>query len=301
MVGSIASGSRMQLPVLQQALDKLRKPREKTEAETKLDEIITSMKRHARDGGAEAARQKLERIKAKLKMLEMAAASAAASGDAKAARAVARQIKEAAKEMSDALRAAGGGSAGGAGAGSAGAGAGTAGAGAGAGAGTAANATQQPPSQEHLVAIANMDADNPEHQAELNGGTRGEGRQADAEGRAVALLKINDAEQALKDEPQQAAKAAPQQAGHQSQEAGKAQSGASALDDLKAEARSLLAQMRKILEQARLALMHPLAKKQDADTAQDEFRDADQALAALNAASLGGGEIGTIGGIDLKA
>ena len=275
MVGSIAPGNRMQLPVLQQTLDKLRKPREKTEAETKLDEIITSMKRNARDGGAEAARQKLERIKAKLKMLQMAAGSAAASGDAKAARAVARQIKEAAKELSDALHAAGGSSAGSAGIGS---------------------ATPPQPSQAQLAASKDMNADNPAHQAALNGGTLAEFHAVDAaaedskgnaEARAVALLKIQDAEQALQNAPQQA---------EEKDKAAAAQN----LQDLKAEARSLMQQMRKILEQARLALLHPLAQKRDAANAQDEFRAADQALAGLNAASLNTASLGNASGIDLS-
>lgn len=257
MVESIAAGGSRHLPAMQQALEGLRKPRQKTEAETKLDEILAGMKRNAKSGGAEAARQKLERIKAKLKMLQLAAGSAAASGDAKAARAVARQIKEAAKELSDALRAAGGNVGGGA-----------------AGMGAGISAMPSEAQQAQSAATKEMNADNPEHQAILNGGTRGEGRKADAEGRAVALLKIRQAEDALQNAPQK------------SDDKDKADA-AKGQADLKAEARSLLAQMRKILEQARLALLHPLAKKKDAANAQDEFRDADQALAGLNTASLG--------------
>ncbi|WP_374631870.1 hypothetical protein [Ferrovibrio sp.] len=256
MVTNIATGGNPHLPAMQTALEKLRKPREKTEAETKLDEVLSAMKRSAENGGAEAARQKLERIKAKLKMLELAAGSAAASGDAKAARAVARQIQQAAKEMADALRGAGGGS-GGAGSANITPGVGDA----------SAQSSQ-------LAAIKEMDADNPDHVAQLNGGTLAEGRKADAEGRATALLKIKQAETALQAAPQKA------------EEKDKAEA-AKGADDLKGEARSLLAQMRKILEQARLALYNPLAKKQDAANAHDDFRQAEQALAGLNAASLG--------------
>lgn len=286
MVDSIAAGGSRHLPAMQQALEGLRRPRQKTEAETKLDEILASMKRNAKSGGAEAARQKLERIKAKLKMLQLAAGSAAASGDAKAARAVARQIKEAAKELSDALRGAGGGGMSAGGVGAAGIGAGGMGA-----AGLSAMPSEA--QQAQSAAIKQMDADNPEHQAKLNGGTLGEGRKVDAEGRAVALLKIQQAEDALQNAPQK------------SDDKDKADA-AKGQADLKAEARSLLAQMRKILEQARLALLHPQAKRKDAANAQDEFRDADQALAGLNAASLGSAEIGSVGignvgGIDLKA
>ncbi len=260
MVTNIAAGGNPHLPAMQTALEKLRKPREKTEAETKLDEVLSAMKRSAENGGAEAARQKLERIKAKLKMLELAAGSAAASGDAKAARAVARQIQQAAKEMADALRGAGGGSGGGSG------GAGSANITPGVG-----DASAQ---SSQLAAIKEMDADNPDHVAQLNGGTLAEGRKADAEGRATALLKIKQAETALQAAPQKA------------EEKDKAEA-AKGADDLKGEARSLLAQMRKILEQARLALYNPLAKKQDAANAHDDFRQAEQALAGLNAASLG--------------
>lgn len=260
MVTNIAAGGNPHLPAMQTALEKLRKPREKTEAETKLDEVLSAMKRSAENGGAEAARQKLERIKAKLKMLELAAGSAAASGDAKAARAVARQIQQAAKEMADALRGAGGGAGGGSG------GAGSANITPGVG-----DASAQ---SSQLAAIKEMDADNPDHVAQLNGGTLAEGRKADAEGRATALLKIKQAETALQAAPQKA------------EEKDKAEA-AKGADDLKGEARSLLAQMRKILEQARLALYNPLAKKQDAANAHDDFRQAEQALAGLNAASLG--------------
>ncbi len=253
MVTNIAAGGNPHLPAMQTALEKLRKPREKTEAETKLDEVLSAMKRSAENGGAEAARQKLERIKAKLKMLELAAGSAAASGDAKAARAVARQIQQAAKEMADALRGAGGGSG---------------------GANITPGVGDASAQSSQLAAIKEMDADNPDHVAQLNGGTLAEGRKADAEGRATALLKIKQAETALQAAPQKA------------EEKDKAEA-AKGADDLKGEARSLLAQMRKILEQARLALYNPLAKKQDAANAHDDFRQAEQALAGLNAVSLG--------------
>lgn len=263
MVTNIAAGGNPHLPAMQTALEKLRKPREKTEAETKLDEVLSAMKRSAENGGAEAARQKLERIKAKLKMLELAAGSAAASGDAKAARAVARQIQQAAKEMADALRGAGGGSGGG-----------SSGANITPGIGNTPGVGDASAQSSQLAAIKEMDADNPDHVAQLNGGTLAEGRKADAEGRATALLKIKQAETALQAAPQKA------------EEKDKAEA-AKGADDLKGEARSLLAQMRKILEQARLALYNPLAKKQDAANAHDDFRQAEQALAGLNAASLG--------------
>lgn len=251
MVTNIASGSSSHLLAQHTALERLRKPREKTEAETKLDEVLSAMK----NDGAEAARQKLERIKAKLKMLQLAAGSAAASGDAKAARSVARQIQEAARELSDALRAAGGN-------------------GGGAGIAIPMTPTADANASAQQAAIKDMNADNPEHVAQLNGGTLAEGRKADAESRAVALLKIKDAETAFATAPQQA------------EEKDKAAS-AKSLDELKEEARKLLSEMRKILEQARLALLHPLARKKDAAGAQDDFRAADQALAGLNAATLG--------------
>jgi uncharacterized membrane protein YccC len=93
------------------ALDAMRQPRKKTEAERKLDEVLQDLKSQKSDAAKEAARRKLEQIKAKLNALKLAAGSAAATGDAKMARKVAKEIRDAARELGKALSEAGGGAA----------------------------------------------------------------------------------------------------------------------------------------------------------------------------------------------
>lgn len=90
------------------ALDALRQPRRKTEAERKLDEVLQNLKTKKSEAAREAARRKIEQIKAKLNALKLAAGSAAATGDAKLARKVAKDIRDAARELGRALNEAGG-------------------------------------------------------------------------------------------------------------------------------------------------------------------------------------------------
>src|SRR5690606_21353628 len=89
------------------ALEKLRAPRERSEAENRLEQIPRPMKNGGQGDKLEAARRKLEQLKARVKALELAAASAAARGDARAAKAIAREIKQLARDMAGALRDAG--------------------------------------------------------------------------------------------------------------------------------------------------------------------------------------------------
>lgn len=95
------------------ALALLSRKREKTEAEQKLDSILTDMRSSKSRAAKEAARRKLQQIKAKLEALKLAAGSAAASGNARLAAKVARDIRDAARELSKALAAAGEGGGGG--------------------------------------------------------------------------------------------------------------------------------------------------------------------------------------------
>lgn len=90
------------------ALATLSQPHRKTEAELKLDEILRDLKSSKSKAAQDAARQKLQRIKAKLDALKLAAGSAAATGDAKLARKVAKEISDAARDLSRALAEAGG-------------------------------------------------------------------------------------------------------------------------------------------------------------------------------------------------
>jgi valyl-tRNA synthetase len=92
-----------------EALEALRAPRQKTEAERRLDEVLQNLKSKKSEAAKEAARRKIEQLKAKLQALKLAAGSAAATGDAKLARKVARDIRDAARELSKALNEAGGG------------------------------------------------------------------------------------------------------------------------------------------------------------------------------------------------
>ncbi|WP_430396492.1 hypothetical protein [Ferrovibrio sp.] len=233
------------------ALEKLHQPRAHTEAETKLEEVLQAMKRASKSSKLDAARRKLEQLKARLKALEMAAASAAARGDAKAAKAIANEVKQLARDLAGALREAGQGS------------------------GAIAMA-QQPKDTEKLDPAAKT-------------GTLAEGRPEAAADQAAAMIK-----QALN---AAASDAAPQ-------DAKEAQAERQALDSIKAEARGLMKQLKKLLEKARLALFNPLADKKDAAKADKAFNEAEQALAALNAASLPSGgaalDLGGIG-VDVKA
>lgn len=91
------------------ALEALRAPRQKTDAERKLDDILQNLKAEKTDAAREAARRKIAQIKAKLQALKLAAGSAAATGDAKLARKVAQDIRDAARELGKALNEAGSG------------------------------------------------------------------------------------------------------------------------------------------------------------------------------------------------
>lgn len=91
------------------ALEALRVPRQKTDAERKLDDILQNLKAEKTDAAREAARRKIAQIKAKLQALKLAAGSAAATGDAKLARKVAKDIRDAARELGKALNEAGSG------------------------------------------------------------------------------------------------------------------------------------------------------------------------------------------------
>lgn len=90
------------------ALARLSAPRKKTEAEQRLDEILRDLHSQRSQAAKEAARRKLEQIKAKLEALKLAAGSAAATGDARLARKVAKEIRDAARELGRALAEAGG-------------------------------------------------------------------------------------------------------------------------------------------------------------------------------------------------
>lgn len=92
------------------ALAALRKPRQKTEAEQKLDEVLQNLKSKKSDAAKEAARRKMEQLKAKLQALKLAAGSAAATGDPKLARKVAQDIRDAVRQLSKAMSEAGAGS-----------------------------------------------------------------------------------------------------------------------------------------------------------------------------------------------
>lgn len=119
MVAETAAGSARQSMTAQNraflnardALDALRQPRKKTEAENRLDQVLQNLKTKKSEAAKEAARRKIEQIKAKLNALRLAAGSAAATGDAKLARKVAKDIRDAARELGKALNEAGGGGA----------------------------------------------------------------------------------------------------------------------------------------------------------------------------------------------
>jgi hypothetical protein len=141
----------------QAALAKLRQPRQPTEAESKLDEILQSLKQSAKSGKSDAARRKLEQIKARIKALQMAAVAAGAAGDPKAAKNLARDVKQLARDLANAIRDAG---------------------------------------QSHgavglvVPSVANLAAGaKPQALAEALGGTLAEGRKADAAAVAAALIK----------------------------------------------------------------------------------------------------------------
>lgn len=145
----------------QAALAALQAPRRRTEAETRLGEILNDLKHAGASGGAEAAQRKLERIRARLEALKLLAGTAAATGDPRSARALARQVRDLARELAATVRNAGDGSAG------------PAGAAAKADAGKVAPLT-------------------PQDIARQVGGTVGEGRAVDAAARAAAMVKALD-------------------------------------------------------------------------------------------------------------
>ncbi len=109
MVAGIAAGAPYEARA-RDALEALRQPRKKTDAERKLDEVLQTLKTRKSEAAREAARRKLEQIKTKLNALKLAAGSAAATGDARLARKVAKDIRDAARELGKALNEAGGGS-----------------------------------------------------------------------------------------------------------------------------------------------------------------------------------------------
>ncbi|MBS4047826.1 MAG: hypothetical protein KG075_15885 [Alphaproteobacteria bacterium] len=109
MVAGIAAGAPYERQV-RDALELLRQPRKRTDAERKLDEVLQNLKTRKSEAAQEAARRKLEQIKTKLNALKLAAGSAAATGDARLARKVAKEIRDAARELGKALSEAGGGS-----------------------------------------------------------------------------------------------------------------------------------------------------------------------------------------------
>jgi hypothetical protein len=119
MVAEIAPGSARQSMTAQNrafldardALEALRQPRKKTEAERRLDEVLQNLKTKKSEAAKEAAQRKIEQVKAKLNALKLAAGSAAATGDARLARKVAREIREAARELGKALNESGSGGA----------------------------------------------------------------------------------------------------------------------------------------------------------------------------------------------
>lgn len=239
----------------QAALEKLRQPRQRSEAENKLEDVLQAMKSASKSSKLEAARRKLEQIKARVKALEMAAASAAARGDAKAAKALAREVKQLARDMAGALREAGqGGGAGG-------------------------QVGQVAPMVQADAAVQQQ---NDKAVAAAVGGSLGEGRAVDATARAAAAIKGADI-----GNPEAATDAAQDKALKQQLEA------------IKTEARDVLKQLKKLLTQARAALLHPNADKDEQRKADKAFTEAEQALADLTAASLPS-EAGS-GGIDLQA
>jgi len=148
----------------QAALAALQAPRRRTEAETKLGEILNDLKHTGATGGAEAAQRKLERIRARLEALKLLAGTAAATGDARSARALARQVRDLAKELAATVRNAGDGGAGPVGA--------------------AAKAD-----------VNDVKPLTPQDVARQVGGTVGEGRAVDATARAAAMVKALDGAQ----------------------------------------------------------------------------------------------------------
>lgn len=82
-------------------------PREKTQAEQQLAAILDDLRSTRENAARNAARRKIEQIRIKLEALKLAAGSAAATGDARLARKVARDIRDAARDLGRALNAAG--------------------------------------------------------------------------------------------------------------------------------------------------------------------------------------------------
>lgn len=109
-VGSSAPRSQVMPKALldaREALAAMAAPRPKSDAEQRLDQILNDLKSSKSKAAKEAARRKLEQLKAKLEALKLAAGSAAATGDARLARRVAKEIRDAARELGRALAAAG--------------------------------------------------------------------------------------------------------------------------------------------------------------------------------------------------
>ncbi|WP_300299596.1 hypothetical protein [Ferrovibrio sp.] len=110
MVTEIArNGTPKALLAARDALTGQKTARPKTEAERKLDEILQQLQNSQGNAAREAARWKLDQAKIRLEGLKLAAGSAAAMGDARMAGRVARDIRDAARDISRALADAGGG------------------------------------------------------------------------------------------------------------------------------------------------------------------------------------------------
>jgi hypothetical protein len=113
MVASIpGNGIPKTLLAARDTLSATKSARPKTEAEQKLDDVLTGLKSSSSSLAATMARHKIEQARVRLAGLQLAAGSAAAMGDGRLARSVAKDIRDAAREISRALSGAGAGGAG---------------------------------------------------------------------------------------------------------------------------------------------------------------------------------------------
>gem|GEM_PF-5824881 len=230
----------------QAALAKLRQP---TEAESKLDQILQSLKQSNQSGRSDAAQRKLEQIKSRIKGLQMSAFAAGVAGDPRAAKSLARDVKQLARDLAGAIRDAG-----------------------------------QSLGAVGLVvpSVANLAAGaKPQALALAVGGTLAEGRRADATAVAAALIRgavtANVQNPGVADARDEAAQK-------------------QALEGAKSEARGLLKEMKKLLITARFGLLNPASDRDERRKADFAFSEAEQALAALNAATAP-----SRSGVDLRA
>ena len=113
MVASIpGNGIPKSLLAARDTLSATASARPKTDAEQKLDDVLTGLKSSSSSLATTMARHKIEQARVRLAGLQLAAGSAAAMGDARLARSVAKDIRDAAREISRALSGAGAGGAG---------------------------------------------------------------------------------------------------------------------------------------------------------------------------------------------